>query len=648
MPSSADDTSRVPTVKTHFPWRVASLVLVHLAMLAHIAHWWFNGRSVGRFVLSDSARTLERGEVNPGFLLFVAAIGVSALFGRLLCGWVCHMGALQDLSAWMLGRLGIKPRLFRSRLLAWVPTLLALYLFAWPLCFRLVQELNPPKAGQSDLMMAAERRSGFSASLATERLWEDLPSPMVAVPFLLLCGMGTVYVLGARGLCRYGCPYGSLLRPAERLSRWKVVVDPSKCDQCGLCTTACSAGVRVHEEVRRFGAVRSRDCVRSLDCVAICPTRALSFSRTQPRPLSICGRASATRPDHELSTSEELVCAATFILVCLGTRGLYGLIPLLLSATLGILGAYVAWLAWRLPREGNVRFSTWQLRLGGRLLPSGWVFLAGVGVLFMLTIHSIGVKAIIAVGSSLDRRITTSFEEAVSRTGSSEQARADAARAIRSYRLARPLRSGGIAFLNTPEADFRRAWLEVVRGDRAEAESILRGLAGQERTRDVASRELARLLLASGRTKEATSVLTIAVERDLRSYASRELLAAVWTQQGRAGQAESMFRRICTRFPGDSAARAGLIDALCADGRPTEALSLLEAAVRARPRDARARAELLALTRRLSDTSAATPTVGVRSAPTSIDSPQTTSPHRDAEEVRNGRRGIPAVPPTRR
>ncbi|MDG1454569.1 MAG: 4Fe-4S binding protein, partial [Planctomycetota bacterium] len=76
--------------------------------------------------------TLENGEVNAGFIFFILAILSTAILGRWFCGWACHMVALQDLCAWMMKKIGITPRPFRSRLLGLIPFFLAFYMFLWP------------------------------------------------------------------------------------------------------------------------------------------------------------------------------------------------------------------------------------------------------------------------------------------------------------------------------------------------------------------------------------------------------------------------------------------------------------------------------------------------------------------------------------
>jgi len=75
--------------------------------------------------------------VNAGAVFFLLLILSTLVLGRFFCGWACHVVALQDLSRWLLLRVGIRPQPLRSRALAWVPFLAFAYMFLWPLAYRL-------------------------------------------------------------------------------------------------------------------------------------------------------------------------------------------------------------------------------------------------------------------------------------------------------------------------------------------------------------------------------------------------------------------------------------------------------------------------------------------------------------------------------
>ena len=98
-------------------WRAAALILLNLLMVAHVIQWWIVGRTVSPIEPSETMHTLQRGAVNAGFIFFSLAILATLIFGRFVCGWGCHILALQDFCAWMLKKIGLTPKPFRSRLL---------------------------------------------------------------------------------------------------------------------------------------------------------------------------------------------------------------------------------------------------------------------------------------------------------------------------------------------------------------------------------------------------------------------------------------------------------------------------------------------------------------------------------------------------
>src|SRR2546430_2279407 len=78
---------------------------------------------------SETMYTLQKGFINAGFIFFSLAILATLIFGRYICGWGCHILALQDFCGWLLKKMGLHPKPFRSRLLVYVPLVGALYIF---------------------------------------------------------------------------------------------------------------------------------------------------------------------------------------------------------------------------------------------------------------------------------------------------------------------------------------------------------------------------------------------------------------------------------------------------------------------------------------------------------------------------------------
>ncbi len=134
-------------------WRAAALIVLNLLMVAHVVQWWIMGRTISPIEPSESMYTLQNGALNAGFIFFFLAILATLIFGRFVCGWGCHILALQDLCAWLLKKMGLTPRPFRSRLLVFVPLIAALYMFVWPTVLRaIVRVANciPSYCGSTD------------------------------------------------------------------------------------------------------------------------------------------------------------------------------------------------------------------------------------------------------------------------------------------------------------------------------------------------------------------------------------------------------------------------------------------------------------------------------------------------------------------
>ncbi len=337
--------------------RFAVLLVVQARMIVHVLHWLWADTTLAPIEPSESMETVKDGVITVGTIFFALALGSTAILGRWFCGWGCHVGLLQDACAALLARLGIRPRPFRSRVLLWLPFLLALYMFVWPLVYRFA--LAP-------ILQPNLTWPGFSMKLVTDDFWGTFPGWAVGIPFLLVCGALTVVFLGNKGYCTYACPYGGFFAPLDRFARARIRVSDA-CDQCGHCTAVCTSNVRVHEEVRDFRMVVDSGCMKCMDCVSACPKQALSFG-FGPGPGQ---SAPAAARLFDLSIADEV-----FIAVVAGISfvAAYSLLPLLFASGLA---ACITWIVWRDASALGV-----VLRQAGRVRAAGVVaVLAAAGAL---------------------------------------------------------------------------------------------------------------------------------------------------------------------------------------------------------------------------------------------------------------------------
>lgn len=581
-------------------WRALSLVLIHLLIVAHIVHWQGSGTTLASVQFSDLMYTLEAGRINPALILFGAAILATALFGRFFCGWACHWGALQDFCLWLMRRFGVRPRPFRSRLLPYIPVALGLYLFVWPTFKR---ELLAPALREhwpAALRVIGDPGAfpGFSLHLTTGSLWERLPPPALIAPFLLICGFAAVYFLGSRGFCRYACPYGGILKPAGKLAPGRIAVDPSKCDECGHCTAACHAGVRVLDELRTHGAVVSGDCVRSLDCVSVCPKGALSFTAARPPILpdgpKIAAHRSARGPRRsarraDMTLGWELVLLAVFLFALVATRGVYDAVPLLLAVGVAACTTAVVWKFVQLLRDRDVRLNNFQLKRAGHVRTAGTVFSLLSAAVCALVLHSAIVRYHTLRAGWIEGRVTVP-RSAVFAGAFGEippEQREQASRALMHYRLAGSWRRGGLGVLDTPSSDVRAAWLHAVRGELAEAEACLSRVVERSGPADNLCADLGRIKVLRGDAARAEAYW----ETTLAEYAGfeqvREQLAHLYARTGRIDGAILLYRDALDRGIDGPRVRAQLGSLLIQSRRFEEAGAHLRTATVQAPEDPR-------------------------------------------------------------
>ncbi len=495
--------------------RALALALVHLFIVWRIVDWQLRGETLTPLEPSESAQTLRDGLINAGSILFALAIVSTLVFGRFFCGWLCHVVALQDLCAWGLKKIGIRPKPFRSRLMLWAPLGLALYIFLWqPLAPRLFegQSILPPQ--------------GFQPAFVDDDFWGTFPPPAIAIPFLLVCGFATVYFLGAKGFCTYGCPYGGVFAPVDRVSPTRIVVDHDACESCGHCTAVCTSNVRVHQEVADHGMVIDPGCMKCLDCVSACPNDALGLGVRTPPVLKKTPRA--TRNPRGLSWGEEAVAGLTFLVVLLATFRAYGpdKLPLLFAGGVAICAMPVAVALWRALHANDVRLLRVQIKRSGAWKPGGMVCLVVAGAAGLLTAHTGWVNYNRWQGDVAYRSIDVSTRGVL--TGRvaplGGDRRLEIERGIAHYETAAHFSRGGIGLLHSDRSSARTASMLIAIGEFQAAGEQLDDLLEREGLRDELAVGRAEVHLQLGEGAAAENKLASAVAYNPAAWQSMELL----------------------------------------------------------------------------------------------------------------------------
>ena len=572
--------------------RAGVLIALHLVIAAHATHFLIAGRTLSPVEPSEAMYTLELGEVNAGFIFLLAALLATLVFGRFVCGWGCHIVAVQDLCGFIMKKLGIRPRPFRSRLLLWVPLGLAFYMFVLPTLLRWAG-IGPIRSFP-----------GFSNHLMTTGFWDTFPGPVFAVLTILTCGFAAVYLLGAKGFCSYGCPYGGLFVLMDRLSPGSIVVDDS-CEQCGHCTATCTSNVVVHEEVRLYGQVVDPGCMKCMDCVSVCPKGALRYSFSKPSVLKGHPAGKPGPPRYRLGFSTELVLLGICIAATLAFRGLYDGPPLLMSVALGGITAFLSLELWYLIRKPTVRIQNLKLKVAGKLSGTGWIF-ATVTVLWLaFGGHSAFAQWHRAWGRYHLNRTEAARTEVLSgeslRLQYSEKHRHAATKAYEHFSTA-----DRWGLVPVSEIKLGLAWCHLLRDDLASAQSEIRaaidaapggnvvGLLTAEEHHLFAGR-----LVESGEPELAVEHFAAAVELQPEAFESRYNFGGLLRRLGRHQEAVEQLLAAQSLSPADADTHIELGLAYTALDRKDEAIEALRLAIELDPSSPESRFHLPGLIQQL-------------------------------------------------
>ena len=192
---------------------------------------------------------------------------VGALAGRLVCGWLCPFGLIQDL-LYKIPFVKKWKTLPADNILKWLKyVLLAVLVILLPLfAVDIVGQGKPWFCAY--VCPAGTLEAGLPLVLLDKGL-RAVVGWLYAWKVFILIGILLLSVLVYRPFCRYLCPLGAIYGLFNPISLYRYTVDKKACTQCGSCQKACKFNIRVYENPN------SIDCIRCGDCKRACPHSAI-------------------------------------------------------------------------------------------------------------------------------------------------------------------------------------------------------------------------------------------------------------------------------------------------------------------------------------------------------------------------------------
>lgn len=218
-----------------------------------------------------------------GFLL---AVGV--VLGRLVCGFLCPFGLLQDLLALIpLPRKKLRLPRFAKYIKYGV---LAVFVILMPVLVTNVVGMGDPAFCQ--YICPAGTLQGGVPLVGTHPELQQTVGPLFGWKMFVLAAT----VLGSIAVCRFFCktlcPLGAIYGILNKVSFYRLTVDERKCIRCGKCAQVCCMDVDPTKHPQ------SMECIRCGECAKACPTGAirLGFGVYRKKPEQAAAKAAEPTP----------------------------------------------------------------------------------------------------------------------------------------------------------------------------------------------------------------------------------------------------------------------------------------------------------------------------------------------------------------
>jgi polyferredoxin len=208
-------------------------------------------------------------QVFPLFALGTVLL-VGVLFGRLLCGWVCPFGFLQDL----LHKIP-SPKL---SLPGWTSNVKYAVLISTVF-------LIPYFLGEATAYSFCRFCPASALQVTVPNLIGGAAISSGAIVKLSILAVVLAFVVfSERAFCKTLCPIGALLAPLNYLSFWAVKIPDAECLECKKCDKACPTAVTPSIRIEQGVAPnRALDCIVCHQCQPVCPQRGPSPRVPKPR-----------------------------------------------------------------------------------------------------------------------------------------------------------------------------------------------------------------------------------------------------------------------------------------------------------------------------------------------------------------------------
>ncbi|SFQ50741.1 4Fe-4S binding domain-containing protein [Lachnospiraceae bacterium XBB1006] len=193
------------------------------------------------------------------------------VLGRIVCGFLCPFGLVQDLLHRIpTPKFHVPQRI--HRVLCYVKyVLLGGFVVILPVVAAMVRGIQIPYFCK--YVCPAGTLSGGVVLSALNPQLRSLLGVLFGWKVVVLVGVVVLAVFIPRPFCRYICPLGAFYGLFHKVSIAQLTIDKKQCIDCGKCEQVCPMQVEIRKEIR------TPECIQCGACKEICPVGAIRRQR---------------------------------------------------------------------------------------------------------------------------------------------------------------------------------------------------------------------------------------------------------------------------------------------------------------------------------------------------------------------------------